>query len=281
MDNETLRKVQLVQLDMLLDVDRICKENNIKYYLIGGSALGAVRHKGFIPWDEDIDIGMLRDDYDRFIQVGKLLLSDKYFLQTNTTDIEYPSLYAKIRANNTTFVEKESKEMGVKMHQGIFMDIFPIDNVPDNIFLRKFQYLLVHFLISIASTRSGNYPQNKYKKFIKRLYSKIFIKLLKKETLDRTAHNIASSFKDIQTNKVANLFGRYKEKEIVPRGYFGEAKYLKFEEYNLPVPEYYHEYLKHIYGDYMTLPPIEKRSIHNIEYISLEKSYKDYFKNKI
>ncbi len=280
MDNKTLRKVQLVQLDMLLEVDKICKESNIKYYLIGGSALGAVRHKGFIPWDEDVDIGMFREDYDRFLGISEDLLNDKYFLQTNKTDSEYPTLYAKIRVNDTTFVEKESKGIGAKMHQGIFMDIFPIDNVPDNKLSAKIHFLLVHFFISIASARAGNYPQNKYKKCIKKLYSKILIKIFKKETLDKLAHNIASSYKNKQTKNVANLFGRYKEKEIVPRNYFGDPQYLEFEGFNLPVPEYYHKYLKHIYGDYMVLPPVEKRSIHNIEYVDLEKSYKDYFNNK-
>lgn len=277
MDSDTLRKVQLVQLDMLLQVDRICKKHNIKYYLIGGSALGAVRHGGFIPWDEDIDIGMFRKDYETFLSVCGESLNDKYFLQTNKTDLEYPILYAKIRANYTTFVEKESKEMGKKIHQGIFIDIFPIDNVPDSKILARIQFLLVHFFISIASTRAGNFSNNKYKRIIKKLYSYIFIRAFKKETLDSIASNIAAYYKNKPTEKVANLFGRYRTKEIVPRDYFGDSRFIEFEGNYLPIPELYHEYLSQIYGDYMKLPPLEKRSIHNLVYVDLEKSYKEYF----
>ena len=277
MNNCALRDVQLIQLNMLLKVDEICRQNNIRYYLIGGSALGAVRHKGFIPWDEDIDIGMFRKYYDQFLDIAGKFLGNEYFLQTNRTDPHYHGPYAKLRANNTTFIENESKYLGAKVHQGIFIDIFPLDNVPDNELLLKLQLMLVRFLLSVAFARANNYPVNRYKRYIKKMYSIPFLKLMKKKTFDEIINRVASFYKNKDTSRIANLFGRYREKEVVPKYYFGKAEYLEFEGYKFPVPEYYDEYLKKVYGDYMKLPPIEKRYIHNIEYIDVENSYEKYF----
>ena len=157
MSNSILREVQLIQLNMLLKVDEICRLNNIRYYLIGGSALGAVRHKGFIPWDDDVDIGMFRRDYDQFLDIADKFLDNKYFLQTNRTDPDYHGPYAKLRANNTTYIEKVSRSLGAKIHQGIFIDIFPLDNVPDKKLLLKLQLTLMRFLLSVAFARVNDY----------------------------------------------------------------------------------------------------------------------------
>ncbi|HHX24250.1 MAG TPA: LicD family protein [Thermoanaerobacterales bacterium] len=277
MSNSILREVQLIQLNMLLKVDEICRLNNIRYYLIGGSALGAVRHKGFIPWDDDVDIGMFRRDYDQFLDIADKFLDNKYFLQTNRTDPDYHGPYAKLRANNTTYIEKVSRSLGAKIHQGIFIDIFPLDNVPDKKLLLKLQLTLMRFLLSVAFARVNDYPVNRYKRYIKKVYSIPFLKLIKKRTFDEIIDKIASFYKDKETDRIANLFGRYGEKEVLPKYYFGEAKYLEFEGHKLPVPEYYDEFLKHIYGDYMKLPPVEKRGSHDIEYIDIENSYEKYF----
>lgn len=284
MDQETLRNVQINQLQILLEFDRICKKNNIQYFLIAGTAIGAVRHKGFIPWDEDIDIGILRKDYDKFLNVCESEINSEYFLQTFETDFFYPTLYAKIRRNGTTFIEAESNHLGKKMHQGIFIDIFPIDNISDNSFFAKMHFALMHFFISISSARGGNYPNTKIKRLIKKAYSKPILKFFRKETIDRWSVKTASLLKEKKTKNVINFFGRYRMKEKVPFEYYGNGVYMEFEERKFPFPEKWDDFLKQIYGDYMEIPDVDNRGIHNIIHVNLDESYESYFdheENKI
>ena len=130
MTNSKLRKVQLTELEILEKIDEICKKNNINYFLIGGTLLGDVRHKGFIPWDDDIDIGMLREDYEKFINVclKNGALGKDYYLHCNESDDDYFIPFIKVKKNNTTFAEKNIEN--INTHKGIFLDIFPYDNVP-------------------------------------------------------------------------------------------------------------------------------------------------------
>src|SRR5690554_5979187 len=149
MNNLQLAKVHKVQLEIANEVKRICEKNNIKYFMIAGTLLGAVRHRGFIPWDDDLDIGMLRNDYKRFIELAAKELNDTYYLETWYTSSGYGMPFAKIRKNDTRYIEKSSKD--VKCHPGIFIDIFPFDNVPNNKVLRLineywlkfYQYLIL------------------------------------------------------------------------------------------------------------------------------------------
>lgn len=137
MDKETLEHLHICLLDIMSEVDRICSENSIGYSLIGGSMIGAVRHHGFIPWDDDMDIGMLRQDYEKFISICESRLDKKYFLQTYDSDPKYNYGYAKMLLNGTELVEFGHER--TKYRKGIFVDIFPFDTVPNNIGERKKQ----------------------------------------------------------------------------------------------------------------------------------------------
>ena len=118
-----MNEIQKIELGMLLDVDRVCRQLGVNYFIVGGTLLGAVRHKGFIPWDDDIDIGMLRADYEIFVQKAQELLPAGSFLQTRLTDTELPCCYAKVRRDDTTFIETSTKDLNI--HHGIYVDIFP------------------------------------------------------------------------------------------------------------------------------------------------------------
>ncbi len=124
-----MNDIQKEELRILIEFDRICRKHNIKYSLSYGTLIGAIRHQGFIPWDDDIDVGMLREDYEVFLEKGQKLLQSDLFLQTCYTDPKYPQVYAKIRKNNTSFVETTVKN--IQMHHGIYIDVFPFDYYND------------------------------------------------------------------------------------------------------------------------------------------------------
>ena len=130
--------------DILGETIRICRKHDIPYFVIGGTAIGALYDRAILPWDDDIDIGMARKDYNRFLEVAPRELGDSYFLSWIETDPHSPYYYAKVKKNNTLFVEEIFKN--VPMHPGIFVDIFPFDRIPDNKLLRKLQYDAAGFL---------------------------------------------------------------------------------------------------------------------------------------
>lgn len=126
--NEKLRKLQLCELEILKEFVRICEKFSLRYYLTGGTLLGAVRHQGFIPWDDDIDVAMPREDYDRFAQIAPRELDPQYFYQSPDTDPYYFLSYNKVRKNGTKIYEERFENAG--FHKGIFIDIFPLDFCP-------------------------------------------------------------------------------------------------------------------------------------------------------
>ena len=130
LNNETLKRIQQLETDILKEFISVCQKLELNYFLLGGTLLGAVRHQGFIPWDDDIDIGMLRKDYEIFISKAPALLPSHLFLQTNVSDPAWYANFSKIRNNNTTFIETSSAHLPI--HHGVYIDIFPLDDYPEN-----------------------------------------------------------------------------------------------------------------------------------------------------
>ena len=274
MDTE-LRTLQLTILDIALEFQRICEKHNLKYFLIGGSLLGAVRHQGFIPWDDDMDVGMLREDYERFLEICPKELGEEFFLQTYKTDEYYTHPFAKIRLNNTSLVEDYSQNS--KQHNGIYFDIFTYDNMPESKIKQKFHYFSFKCLKWAARGKNDYYfIETKKRRFAKFMSFALFF--LSKKKVIRMCDNVCSMFNKKVCKNVINMGGAYNYNEYTLRTNLENLSELDFEGYKFSVPANYKELLSNMYGDYMKLPPVEQRGKqHNM--VKIDKgSYK--IKNK-
>ena len=276
-----LRKVQMSQLDIVLEIDRICRNNNIKYVLIGGSLLGAIRHKGFIPWDDDLDIGMLRNDYNKFLNLCyKDELNSNYSIQNWENEKNYGLGFSKIRINKTHYVEKTSQKL--KINDGIFVDIFPYDNYFDDKKKQKKMLNSIAFWDRIYIYKKGFIPLNNT--LFKRLLAKAvrFVSFFMSDKFIRNKLNEITDSGEINSKYLINCYGCYKYTDVLLRESFDEIIYYEFEGYKLPIPKCYDENLKTIYGDYMTPPPMDKRynrhGILKIDFGTYEPSNKTYKK---
>lgn len=278
-DDKQMKKLKEIEIDMLKKFVSICEQLGLKYYLIGGTLLGAVRYKGFIPWDDDIDVGMPRQDYEIFVEKAGMFLPDYIFLQNFRTDKNMIFPFTKLRNVNTTYIETRSKYS--KMNQGVWMDIFPLDYYELNELKRNYQTRK----ISIINMRIGMEQyivDNTDRSFARKVTRKIAYKIIKMmyPTLTSAVKRVDSIYSSTVPSDIwVNKSGAYPGKEEVPIEWFGKGCYVDFENMKVSAPVEYDKYLKHIYGDYMTPPPVEKQvSVHDIEVIDLEKSYKEYIK---
>ena len=278
--NNNLRKCQLLQLDIAKEIKRLCDENNIKYFLNAGTLLGAIRHDGFIPWDDDLDIGMLREDYEKFLRVAKEKLNEKYFLQTWDTDEKFALPFAKIRLNGTKYIEQNSKS--VDIHSGIYIDIFPYDNVSDDKIDCKKQKLISKIYIHLLLNKSGYEYISKdsiIKKFVCAFF-RLASRFLSYDFLHNGLNDCMNRYNGKETERVVAFGGASAfEKEMLLKSWLENTQEHKFEDVSFLIPDKWHEYLTHFYGDYMTPPPEDKRYIgHGIIKVDLGK-YEDLFED--
>ncbi|MBR4173855.1 MAG: LicD family protein [Lachnospiraceae bacterium] len=263
MEQNTLRKLQLTQLSILKDFVKICEENDLKYFLDGGTMLGAVRHQGFIPWDDDLDVGMPRRDYDRFCKLAKKSLPKGYFLQTYFTDKNYPNAFAKLRKEGTEFVESITEKS--KMRGGIYIDILPFDNFPEKkseILSQGFEIELYKHLL-IGKHRVYPWMGMKGKKrLFKFLEYAPFYPLAVFFDHDHLARKYDSTLKRYNkrtTDRIKEPDLRF-AKVVVPADCGTDLIDVDFEDGKYLIPNSYDSFLKQLYGnDYMTPPPVESR----------------------
>lgn len=257
-----LRSLQRILLDMLLEVDRICKKYGIKYHIDGGTFLGAVRHKGFIPWDDDLDIVMLRCEYEMLREACKSELDpQKYFFQDHTTDPHYRWGYGRIRRVGSEFVREGQEHL--KMQSGIFLDIFPRDNAPKSRILQAFFSVYCWFWRKVLYSEVGKIHAP-YKSI--RLAYRIMNKI-SKETVFSRLGLLARKMNAKETGFVRcytfQVITPQRCKFAYPKKWFIDTKFYEFEGHKFPGSKYWNEYLTFDYGeDYMTLPPEEKRRQH-------------------
>ncbi len=263
-ENEKLRKVQLLELEIAKELKRICKKNNIQYFLLAGSVLGAVRHKGFIPWDDDMDFGMLRTDYDIFVKVCEKDLDHRFFLQTWQTDPCYPFAYAKLRMQGTHFIEEFSKDSKIK--DGIFIDIFPLDNEPKSFLLTKIRDSRCFVCERLMWLKKGMGKNIKSKSLggkIKYIVFDLISKGISYNCLKKHYEKILRSYNSEKTEKIAftlitSIFGKHS----FERKWIEELEEIDFETTSFPVFKERKEYLTYVYGNYMIFPPEDKRQGH-------------------
>ncbi len=269
LDAQTLRKLQLVEVKALDEVRRICEKHDLKYFLIAGTLIGAIRHKGFIPWDDDIDIGMLRSDYNKFIEYCKTDLdTGHFFLQSPSTEKGSADFgLLRIRINGTKYIERHRKNLN--LHSGIFVEIFPYDDLPDNELHRFFYSYSFYFLKKAAGARLGyKYGNgNPFKEFIVACLA-FFTKIIPLNKLIKLLDNYQQFYQNPDSKWVFLIAGgeSYKKEKHL-RKTVSELSTAEFEGKQYPVPKDYDTFLTEQYGDYMTPPPEDKRvnDYHTIE----------------
>lgn len=245
--------LQSVILMIMKDIDKLCRENGIEYYLFGGSALGAKRHNGFIPWDDDLDIVLLPSMYDKFINVCKQKLDkDKYVLQEGLVD--WPEHFSKIRLKGTHIKEYGEWYIGPEM-DGIFIDVFRVDYASNSKFGRLIQYWWGKLWLTYNMNCKGYKPDSTSKKLIS-----VMAKPLKYKPIRRFVQNQYLKYNKTATNWTSDVMGRTRwHNAFVPRKVYGKPTLIKFEDTEFFAHEDVDKYLSIVYGDYMQLPPIDKR----------------------
>ena len=263
MEHTEIQKLHDLELEIAAEIKRICEKNRIRYFMIAGTLLGAVRHKGFIPWDEDMDFGMLRADFDRFVAAcADELDPEKFFLQTDGTDPGYTYAFAKIRLNGTRIVEGLSRDAAA--HQGIFVDIFPFDNVPDNRLLRTLHERERYVWKNLLAVKLGYHNGQKRAKSLQKLLGAAaavlpagFIRKQKVKAFTRYNGHL--------TKMVVTAEGSYRYyREMIPYRYTQKLCRMPFADTEFFTFASYDAYLKEMYGDYMKLPPEEQRNKHAV-----------------
>lgn len=256
MKNSKLKEAQKVMFSLLETFDMVCQKHHLTYWLDHGTLLGAVRHQGFIPWDDDLDVTMPREDYEKFLYYAREELPESIFLQTKKTDPCSPVHYAKLRDRNSTYIDAWEEGKNICYHQGIFIDIFPVNYIG---YAKKEKYKQ---LLNFAKIFS-----NRYVKIDK--IANLFIKHLNRLHTQQNDYIVSGGE---SMHYVTNV----KKGVVLP------LQYLPFCGKPFPVPRDYHTYLVSIFGEnYMELPPEEKRKVHSISINTTQKCSYEVKKNGI
>ena len=258
-------------LDIMVEIDRIARKHDIKYILDGGTLLGCIRHQGFIPWDDDMDIALTRKEYNKLKAVCRKELCPDYFWQDKSSDRNYPLEFAKVKNIHTLYVEEWYAS--IAMNHGIFIDIFPMDNTLG--IIHRLQGYLVLFLQHIKYRKMGlrEFNVRRLNALLNKPTMKIIIRLAPMNLLNFLITLFSTLFNIIPAhfvNKFSN-WGVYKP--VFNKTMFTDTIEGDFKGHKFFIPRNYHQYLTCQYGDYMKLPPMDNRkSVHNIVKCELDKA---------
>ena len=278
-----MNELQQKQLDILKAFIKVCNKYNLEYFLVYGTALGAIRHKGFIPWDDDIDVAMPRKDYDKYIELQKEYEGTPYFIQTFKSDPCYIYNYAKLRDSSTTFLENAFKNH--RINQGVFIDVFPVDGMSreygdrEKIGKRnKFIWRQV-YLSYLPALRRKVHKRTFFKDILLNIVAGLFyvfdIAHYRNKRVERYVRKIP-----LEEAKMAGiLFGFSSKINCMNADIFRETIEVPFEDIIVKVPKQYDKYLTNLYRDYMKFPPKEQQVGHHYNSgVSMTQGYEDYMK---
>lgn len=272
-----MTELQKIEFDMMKEVVNICEELHLRYYLVCGSALGAVKYGGFIPWDDDLDIGLFREDYEIFISVAQKMLPANLFLQNYMTDPKYPHIFSKIRNQQTTYIEKSVADLNI--NHGVYIDVFPLDGYPQ----KKDEQLRLEQIKTACQKKLScvfRVPRN-----LKATFGMYLRRACgyhqKTESILGEYTNAVSQYPARQSRMICNHGNWQGKLEYAPREQYGEGTWATFEGLKVRVPEKYDEYLTQKYGDWRAdLPPEQQVGHHYAEVMDLKRPYTDYIEHR-
>lgn len=282
-----IKEVWAIEIDLLMQLDEVCKKHNLKYYITDGTMLGTVRHKGFIPWDDDIDVTMFRDDYEKLLKVAETEFKYPYFLQTEYSDPGCLRGHAQLRNSATTGILK-TEEGKFKFNQGLFLDVFVMDNVIDDKKLfeqqKKDAEKYRKRAVKYARWSTRYYKQNTWQSKVKGILYPVVNTFLRKTKLEeknfRKFEEVCKRYNNMETKYVTTLEFSFDIERWGKRlkSYFDKVEYMPFEFIKLPISVDYDEMLRNDYGDYMVFK--KGASAHGDMIIDTVRSYTEYI-NKI
>ncbi len=281
--SEKMKKVWAVELELLKKFSEVCDAHGLRYYLDGGTLLGAVRHKGFIPWDDDVDVIMPREDYDKLFEIAQQVFEPPYFFQTVFSEKRFFRTHAQLRHSETTgFIDIDKSK---DINKGIFLDIFVLDGVADNAFLRflhKWEIMLNRKLLTYQYDRKFQ-EINWIRKMLYFCVHRFFDSYPYKAFFDRFNKKVLARYSHRQTKLIGDLTLQWRKNVQWPREWWADDCLLPFENLVLRAPVCYHQILQQQYGDYMKLP--ERVSdpngrVHGHVTFDPDTPYTDYFKNE-
>ncbi|GGD01212.1 LicD family protein [Enterococcus wangshanyuanii] len=253
-----VRKIQEIDLNNMKILLSLFEKHKLNYYMLGGTFLGSIRHKGFIPWDDDIDIGLPRNDYEKFCNQYFKELPDFLTMENYKTNSDYRYYITRVLDTRTKVVEIRNKD--VQEFTYIAIDIFPLDGMPNNFIFRKLRiYRILFHKLLISLSYIDTVDKKRHRNFIEKFLIKIgekvsFAKFVnpykEKEKIDRLLKK--NTFEN--SSYISNIMGAYREKEVMPKKIFEKGHMYPFEDIQMNGPENADEYLTRLYGDYMKIP---------------------------
>lgn len=273
--SEKRKKIWKIQLELIEQLQRVCGKYHLRYFATNGTLLGAVRHGGFIPWDDDVDIVMPRPDYEKLMEAAQEEFQEPYFLQSAGNDSGYYRNFLRLRNGSTAGIPL--KDWNRRCHNGIFIDIFPLDGCPENKLVGIWQRFLTQIYSAMANTYVY-YPDFESRVLFRKalfLFAKIYCGIFGYAGLLQKMEQIRSRVPYDTANKVS-MITHGSRCMVFPREYFEHAQQLTFEYIKIPVPENYDVILKEHYGNYRELPPKEDRGQHHSIFFDPDKPYTEY-----
>lgn len=258
----TLEEMREIQIDILKHVAAICHENKLQYYLVYGTLLGAVRHSGFIPWDDDIDIALPRDDFDRLESICRVQLPEQYRWVDYKDNFKIANNIAKVCDRQTVLIEESRVDYQVPL--GVYIDIFPIDGVPGNSIVRELHYGRAQFLKMLITLNALN--NSRARSLPKKLIIALVQRLMSESSVKRIHISLEKAIRQYEydsSDEVCSYLGAWGRKEVFPKAWIGEGTTVEFEGLQLSAFAEYDRYLSRVYGDYWRLPPLEERKSHH------------------